>query len=171
MPDSEAPRATRVQQRVATQAQPRMHTSRLSRPTTWMGTMALRACPRQQANCTLIARMGSWVVVERKAPSMLRGVSWVSRGAGDGNRTRTTSLGIRQVGGSDRPDLGIRCTVSDRHRPLTPGLMARQWSMADGSGGWWLNRQAQLPYLMPPCSLALPESSSATWTLRLGRRQ
>jgi len=37
------------------------------------------------------------------------------RGAGDGNRTRTISLGIRPIGASDRPDLGIRCTASDRH--------------------------------------------------------
>jgi hypothetical protein len=38
-------------------------------------------------------------------------------GAGDGNRTRTISLGIRPIGAPDRPDLAIRCTASDRHRP------------------------------------------------------
>jgi hypothetical protein len=39
------------------------------------------------------------------------------RGAGDGNRTRTISLGTRQIGVSHYPDLGTRCTTSDRHRP------------------------------------------------------
>jgi hypothetical protein len=38
-------------------------------------------------------------------------------GAGDGNRTRTISLGICPIRGSDRPELGSRCTVSDRDRP------------------------------------------------------
>ena len=38
-------------------------------------------------------------------------------GAGDGKRTRTISLEIRQIGASDRLDLDIRCTASDRHRP------------------------------------------------------
>ncbi len=37
--------------------------------------MALRACPCQQANCTLIARTGLWVAVDRAAPPMLSGVS------------------------------------------------------------------------------------------------
>jgi len=38
-------------------------------------------------------------------------------GAGDENRTRTISLGIRPIGASDRPDLGNRCTAIDRHAP------------------------------------------------------
>jgi hypothetical protein len=37
--------------------------------------------------------------------------------AGDGNRTRTISLGIRPIGTFDRPDLDIRRTTSDRHGP------------------------------------------------------
>jgi hypothetical protein len=39
------------------------------------------------------------------------------RGAGDGNRTRTISLGIRQIRAFDHPELGSRCTASDRQRP------------------------------------------------------
>jgi hypothetical protein len=38
-------------------------------------------------------------------------------GAGDGNRTRTISLGIRQIPPSDHSDLGIRRTASDRRAP------------------------------------------------------
>jgi hypothetical protein len=51
-------------------------------------------------------------------------------GAGDGNRTRTISLGIRPIGVSDLPDLGIRCTASDRHEPCDTRVMARQWPVA-----------------------------------------
>jgi hypothetical protein len=39
------------------------------------------------------------------------------RGAGDENRTRTISLGNRQIGAPDHADLGIRCTASDPHGP------------------------------------------------------
>jgi hypothetical protein len=42
-------------------------------------------------------------------------------GAGDGNRTRTISLGSDRSGASDRPDLRTRCTASDRHRPCDTG--------------------------------------------------
>jgi hypothetical protein len=38
-------------------------------------------------------------------------------GAGDGNRTRTISLGNQQIGAPDRLDLQIRCTASDRYGP------------------------------------------------------
>jgi hypothetical protein len=38
-------------------------------------------------------------------------------GAGDENRTATISLGIRQIGAPDRPDLGTRPTASDRDGP------------------------------------------------------
>ena len=45
-------------------------------------------------------------------------VSWAGMmGAGDGNRTRTVSLANQQIGASDRPDLDIRCTASDRQGP------------------------------------------------------
>ena len=40
-----------------------------------IGTMAPRACPRQQANCTLIARPGLWAAADRKALPMLSAVS------------------------------------------------------------------------------------------------
>ena len=42
-------------------------------------------------------------------------------GAGDRNRTRTISLGIRPIGAPDRPDLGIRHTASDCHGPCDTG--------------------------------------------------
>jgi hypothetical protein len=35
------------------------------------GTMTLLACLCQQTNCTLIARTGLWVAVDRKSPPML----------------------------------------------------------------------------------------------------
>jgi len=66
-------------------------------------------------------------------------------GAGDGNRTRTISLGIRPIGASDRRELGSRYTASDRHEPcdtrVNGPLMARApialgrlaWSHAVGS--------------------------------------
>jgi len=38
--------------------------------------------------------------------------------AGDGNRTRSVSLGIRPIGPPDRPDLGNRRTASDRQWPV-----------------------------------------------------
>jgi hypothetical protein len=43
-------------------------------------------------------------------------------GAGDGNRTRTISLGIRPIGASTRPGLGSRCTGSDREAPSGTGV-------------------------------------------------
>jgi hypothetical protein len=42
--------------------------------------------------------------------------------AGDGNRTRTISLGIRQIQASDHHDLGIQRTASNRHRPSGTGV-------------------------------------------------
>jgi ribosomal protein S18 acetylase RimI-like enzyme len=38
-------------------------------------------------------------------------------GASHGSRARTISLGNQQIEVADRPDLGSRCTVGDRHRP------------------------------------------------------
>ena len=43
-------------------------------------------------------------------------------GAGDGNRTRTISLGIRQIRAPDHPDLEIRWTASDRDGPCDTGV-------------------------------------------------
>ena len=34
----------------------------------------------------------------------------------------TVSLGIRQIRGPDRPDLGTRCTAGDRHGPCDTGV-------------------------------------------------
>jgi hypothetical protein len=44
------------------------------------------------------------------------------RGAGDGNRTRTISLGICAILASTRPDLRCGVSVSDRERPLVTGV-------------------------------------------------
>jgi hypothetical protein len=59
-------------------------------------------------------------------------------GAGDENRTRTISLGIRPIHALDRPDLGNRHTASDRHGPWGTGVngppMARG-PMAPGAAG------------------------------------
>jgi hypothetical protein len=93
--------------------------------------MALRACLCQQANCTLIARTGLWVAVDRTAPPMLSGVSCAF------SSERVT-----------RMELALSAWESDRSEPLTalswavdaplvtvmdpaiPGLMARQWPVA-----------------------------------------
>jgi hypothetical protein len=45
-------------------------------------------------------------------------------GAGDGNRTRTISLGICAVWAAMWPDLRSRLSMCARERPLLPGLMA-----------------------------------------------
>ena len=48
-----------------------------------------------------------------------------SPGAGDGNRTRTISLGICAVRAVMRRDLRDGLPVSDREGPSSPWLMAR----------------------------------------------
>jgi hypothetical protein len=70
------------------------------------------------------------------------------RGAGDGNRTRTISLGINTIHAATRPDLRRRLPASDRERPLLTGvngpLMARRsrrrrhagYRAADNSQRW-----------------------------------
>src|SRR6516164_9474171 len=83
-------------------------------------------------------------------------------GAGDGNRTRAISLGIRQIRVPDGPDLGTRCTVSDRRRPYDTGangppmahaLIARRRVVlttgslgysARSAGGWSVSRARML---------------------------
>jgi hypothetical protein len=55
-------------------------------------------------------------------------------GAGDGNRTRTISLGICAIRSVVRPNLRFGVSASDRERPLDAGvngtLMARRPSLA-----------------------------------------
>src|SRR5262249_22727636 len=114
-----------------------MHTSRLSRLRVRGGTMALRACPGRQANCTLIARTGLCETVDRMAPSMLRAVTCgfpVERGTGI-----EPALSAWE---SDRsgPLTALNCTanvpqVTARDR-MNPGLMARQWPVARPPGYW-----------------------------------
>src|SRR5215831_12793718 len=55
---------------------------------------------------------------------------------GDGNRTRTISLGIRPIRASDRPDLGTQRTAGTAVDRTTPGLMARQWPVARPPRYW-----------------------------------
>ena len=61
----------------------------------------------------------------------------LERVTGDGNRTRTISLGIRPIGCSDRPDLGIRHTASDRGGRCDTGVngppMAHGYVAVQGS--------------------------------------
>jgi hypothetical protein len=112
------------------------------------GTMAPLACPCQQAHCTLIARTGLGGRADGAADNQRRELRFL-RGAGDENRTRTISLGIRQIRPSDRPDLGIRYTANDRDEPCDTWVngapMARVLiaSVTASAGG-----------LLPPCPLA-----------------
>ena len=55
-------------------------------------------------------------------------------GAGEGNRTPTISLGIRRIGASDRPDLDIRCTASDRDGPHDTGVNGPPMARAGALG-------------------------------------
>src|SRR5262245_10220540 len=64
-------------------------------------------------------------------------------------RPETVSLGIRQIRVPDRPDLGIRCTASDRHRPCGTGVngppMARGLSSrVSAMGSVWLLHPSNL---------------------------
>jgi hypothetical protein len=97
-------------------------------------------------------------------------------GAGDGNRTRTISLGIRQIRVPDRPDLDIRCTVSDRHRPSSTGVngppMARRQMAARRLAGHSWVRLAVSPYQSDPrCAaryeLLAARSSAVLWSRSL----
>jgi hypothetical protein len=88
------------------------------------------------------------------------------RGAGDGNRTRTISLGIRQIWVPDAPDVGGRCTASDpdgpsdalANGPLT-ARVRRLWALA--------KTRSPPPLLRPlPCYLhavRLSVRSPLTW--------
>ena len=64
------------------------------------------------------------------APGNQRPSCAFSLGAGDGNRTRTISLGICAIRAAVRLDLRCRVSASDRDRPLVTGvngpLMARR---------------------------------------------
>jgi hypothetical protein len=92
--------------------------------------MALRACPRQRANCTSIARPGLWAAADRKALPMLSAVSC----AYIVERVTRIELALSAwesvpSGLVVRPDLRSGLSASDRERPLVTGvngpLMAR----------------------------------------------
>jgi hypothetical protein len=97
------------------------------------------------------------------------------RGAGDENRTRTISLGIRPIGASDRPELGSRCAASDRHGPYD--TIANGPPMADGLGrssyraqgcagiGWTVS-VARLQAAVGTCRTAVRVAASPGWTDR-----
>jgi len=78
------------------------------------GTQRLSSRASQNANCT----NGPFEQRAHQEPTpKSRPGLGLHMGAGDGNRTRTISLGIRQIGAADRPDLDIRCTASGRDGP------------------------------------------------------
>ena len=108
-----------------------MHTSRLSRPTVRGGTMALRACLCQQANCTLIARTGLWVAVDRTAPPMLSSVSC----AFSPERVTRIELALSAWESDRSGPLTALTSASDAPQvtvldPAAPRLMAREWPEA-----------------------------------------
>jgi len=77
------------------------------------------------------------------APGKQRPSCAFSLGAGDGNRTRTISLGAVPSGPVTWPDLRGRVSASDRERPLVTGvngpLMARRSSSELQPGGFEAN--------------------------------
>src|SRR5215510_8187885 len=75
-------------------------------------------------------------------------------GAGDGNRTRTISLGIRQIRVPDRPELGSRCTASDRHRPCDTGVNGPPMARRLTSGCGWPTAEG---WRTPPPTWARPD--------------
>ena len=93
-------------------------------------------------------------------------------GAGDENRTRTISLGIRPIQAPDRPDLGSQCTVSDRYGPY--GTMAIGPLMAQAPAGSGIGQDPTHPSPAPtqPSDRLgqVPDSGSCT-TLKDGRCQ
>jgi len=70
-------------------------------------------------------------------------------GAGERNRIPTISLGIRQIRAADRPELGIRCTASDRESPSDTGVngssMARGLSTSQPSSDSASQRLSSYP--------------------------
>ena len=66
-------------------------------------------------------------------------------GAGDGNRTRTISLGIRPIGASDRPDMGNRSTGAGVALPEALSSLGHEHHNA----GFY--RLARSPVAMPAC--------------------
>jgi hypothetical protein len=70
----------------------------------------------QGSNLGTRASQGGLAIMACRWPDL--GIQRVERvTVGDGNRTRTISLGIRPIQALDRPDLGSRHTASDRHGP------------------------------------------------------
>ena len=162
-----------------TRSSPRrwMHTLRPSRLTVRIGTMALRASPCHQTNCTFYCTggAGGGCRAEGVAEAQRRELG-LHNGAGDGNRTRTISLGIRPIQPSDRPDLDIRCTASDRHGPLDTRVNGPP--MARGPMVSAVVRRQRAELHGRPCSLvpivdvtSAPTLSSGYGQLRRGRRQ
>jgi hypothetical protein len=76
-------------------------------------------------------------------------------GAGDGNRTRTISLGIRQIGVPDLRDLGTRRTASDRDGPCDTGVngppMARGLTAPGAAGLGAGSTDWNCPYSRAAC--------------------
>jgi hypothetical protein len=90
-------------------------TSRLSRPTMTTTTTAQRACSFRWANGPLMARKIKEGVRVIKAQAQHSGPDLGgNRGAGDENRIRTISLGIRPIHAAGASDQTSRATWSSR---------------------------------------------------------
>ncbi len=81
-----------------------------------------------------IGHAGTGLLPDVTEPLDCIGLELGFRGAGDGNRTRTISLGNQQIGAPDHADLGTRCTASDRHGPYDTRVNGPP--MARGPMGW-----------------------------------
>ena len=121
--------------------------------------MALLAYLCQQVNCTLIARMGLWVAVDRKALPMLSGVNCgfvVERVTGIGpalsawESDRSGPL-TALTSESDAPQV----TVMD---PAAPRLMAREWP--EGRSHWaMIGTRTPAALCQPPPALRTGDSA------------
>ena len=78
----------------------------------------------------IVPTNGRHQAATRRTVNRILLTKWKLRRAGDGNRTRTISLGICVIRAAERPDLRDGVSASDRERPLVTGvngpLMARR---------------------------------------------
>ena len=93
--------------------------------------MAPRACPRQQANCTLIARRWLWAAADRKLLPRLSGMGcgfFVERVTGI--EPALSAWESDRSGPLTALSWAVDAPLVTMMDPVTPGLMARQWPVA-----------------------------------------